>query len=299
MTFWERLINGVSNEFINKFSAIIPQAMFALLILVVGWIIASTFRKIIRRIFAGLGIDRMTEQLNDIEFVQNSGMRIELSKVLSNIVYYVMMLFFIVIATDMLGVEAITTMVRDLINYLPSLLTAFVFLLLGVFLADMIRGVVETALRSLGLPSAKMIASGVFYFLFITIAVSALAQAKINTGFIAANMTVLIGALALAFAVGYGLAAKDLVSNYLAGFYNKNKIRVGDEIRIIGVKGKVVMIDSSSLILQTEDRAIVVPLSKLTTEKVEVFYPDPSDDPALMPGEPIQRESLHNNPHQT
>lgn len=284
-------MNGVSNEMVNRFSAIIPQAMFALLILIVGWIISSVFRKIIQRVFAAIGLDRLTEQLNEIEFIQNSGMSLQLSKILSNVVYYVMMLFFIIIATDMLGVEAITAMVRDLFNYLPNLLTAFVFLLLGIFLADMIRRAVETALRSLGVPSAKMIAGGVFYFLFVTIAVSALSQAKINTGFIAANMTVLIGALALAFAVGYGLASKDLVSNYLAGFYNKNKIRVGDDIRIIGVRGKVVMIDASSIILQTEDRAVVVPLSKLTTEKVEVYYPDPTDDPALPPGEPAQKNN--------
>jgi small-conductance mechanosensitive channel len=86
---------------------------------------------------------------------------------------------------------------------------------------------------------------------------------------------VLIGAGALAFAFGYGLASKDLVSNYLASYYNKNKVRVGDDVRIIGERGKVVLIDSTSMILQTAERAIIIPLSKLTTEKVEVFYPDP------------------------
>ena len=94
----------------------------------------------------------------------------------------------------------------------------------------------------------------------------------------------IIGSVAAAFALGYGFASRDLMANYLAGFYNKNKVRIGDDVRIIGMRGKVVMIDATSLILQTSDRAIVIPLAKLTTEKVEVFYPEPQEDNLLDKG---------------
>ena len=195
-----------------------------------------------------------------------------------------LMLIFIIASTEVLGVAAITQLFTDLMNYLPSLLTAAIVLLIGIFVADMIQGAVLTLCQSLGITSAKMIASIIFYFIFITIAVSALAQAKINTDFISSNLTAIIGAVALAFSFGYGLASRDLISNYLAGYYNRNKIRVGDDVRVIGVRGKVVLIDATSLILQTPERAIIVPLSKLTTEKVEVFYPDAQEDNLLEPG---------------
>jgi len=284
MNFWEQLKAGVFSELIGKFSAIIPKVIFASILLLIGWLLSNALRRVLGKVLASIGIDKLTEQLNDVEALQGMGLRIRFSTGIANIVYYVMMLFFIIMATDALGVGAITTMVRDLFNYLPAVLSAFIFLLLGLFLADMVRGAVESALRSFGLPSAKMIATGIFYFLFVTVAVSALAQAKINTNFIASNLTVIIGALALAFSFGYGLAARDLISNYLAGFYNKNKVRVGDDVRIIGVRGKVVMIDSTSMILQTPERAIVIPLSKLTTEKVEIFYPDAQEENLLETG---------------
>ena len=284
MDFIKQLQEGVFNELIARFSAAIPKMIFAFIILLIGWIIASSIRKIIKRVLAAAQVDRLAGQLNDIELVQKTGMRIEISGVLASMVYYVLMLGFIIFATDVLGIPAITDMVRDLINYLPNLFSAFVFLLIGLFMADLLKGAVQTTLFSLGIPSAKMIANIVFYFLFVTVAVSALAQAKIDTGFIASNMTVIIGAGALAFSVGYGFASKDLVSNYLAGYYNRNKIRIGDDVRIIGVRGKVVMLDSSSMILQTNDRAIVIPLSKLTTEKVEVFYPDAQEEDLLDAG---------------
>lgn len=283
MGFFDKLKDGVFTELLKRFSEAAPKILFALLILLLGWMIATGVRRLIRRVLASLHVDRLAERLNDIDIVQRSGMRIQISAVLAQMVYYVLMLGFIIFATDMLGIPAITEMVRDLINYLPALFSAFVLFLLGLFLADIVRNIVLTSCQSMGIPSAKMIATAVFYFLFITIAVSALSQAKISTGFIAANLTVIIGALALAFAIGYGFAARDLVSNYVAGHYNRNKVRIGDDVSIDGARGKVVMIDSTSLILQTPERAIIIPLSKMMTEKVEVFYPEGQDENLLPP----------------
>jgi hypothetical protein len=280
-----RLKDGVLLEMINKLSAFVPKLVAAALIFFIGGLIAKFVRNLVKRLLVGLSIDGKADALNEIDLVHKSGMKILPSSVISNTLYYVFMLIFTIAATDALGVDSITMLVSDILNYLPALFSAGIVFLIGLFIADMLKGLVVTACQSMGISSAKTIGSVVFYFLFVTIAVSALAQAKINTEFIAANLTIVVGAFALSFALGYGFAARDVVSNYLAGIYNKNKVRIGDEIRIIGVKGKVVMIDGTSLILQTSDRAIVIPLSKLTTEKVEVFYPDGQTENLLYPGE--------------
>jgi small-conductance mechanosensitive channel len=273
---------GPLGQLIEQFSAFFPKFIGALMILLLGWIVSRTIGKILSRILAKAGVDRLAEMLDDIDMVQRSGvLKEKLSNIIAKIVYYMLMLTFIIAAMETLGVDAITQIFTDLMNYLPSLLTASVIFMMGLFLADMVQGAVTTLCQSLGIASAKLIGSVVFYFLFVTIAVSALAQAKINTEFISSSLVVIIGAGALAFAFGYGLASKDLVSNYLASYYNKNKVRVGDDVRIMGMRGKVVLIDSTSMILQTTERAIIIPLSKLTTEKVEVFYPDPQENDLL------------------
>ena len=286
MNFLDQLKNGVFAELLARFSAAIPKLTFALLVMLIGWLIAKGIRRIIRRILSGLGVDAFAERLNDIDIVQRSGMRIEISSVLSQMVYYLLMLGFVIFATDILGIPAITQMVRDLVDYIPALFSAFILLLMGLFLADMVRGIALTACQSMGMPSAKVISTAVFYFLFVTVAVSALAQAKISTGFMAINISIIIGALALAFAIGYGLASRDLLSNYLAGGYNRNKIAVGDDVRIIGMRGKVIGIDATSLTLQTDKSEVIIPLGKLASEKIEVFYPDGQEENLLEPGSP-------------
>ena len=275
-------VSGPVAQLIAQFSAFFPKFIGAITILFVGWLVSRSVGKILSKVLANVGVDRLAEMLDDIDLVQRTGvLKEKLSAIIAKIVYYMLMLTFIIAATETLGVAAITQLFTDLMNYLPSLLTASVVFMLGLFVADMVQGAVVTLCQSLGIASAKMIGSIVFYFLFVTIAVSALTQAKINTEFISSSLVVLIGAGALAFAFGYGLASKDLVANYLASYYNKNKVRVGDDVRVIGERGKVVLIDSTSMILQTPERAIIVPLSKLATEKVEVFYPDPQDNDLL------------------
>jgi hypothetical protein len=280
------VITDPLTELINQFSSFLPKFIGAVVILLIGWIAARFVRKMLSKILEKIGVDMFGEMLNDIEIVQKSGLLVKISDVLARIVYYVMMLFFIIAATDAMGIQAITQLVTDALNYLPSLFSAAAVFLMGLFLADNVKGLVLTVCRSIGLSSADMVASAVFYFLFVTVSVSALAQAKINTDFISSNLTVIVGSVALAFALGYGFASRDLMANYLAGYYNRNKIRVGDDVRIIGVRGKVVMIDATSLYLQTPERAIVIPLSKLASEKIEVFYPEPQKDDLLEPGAP-------------
>jgi len=273
-----RIKDGVFTQMVNGFSEAIPKILTALMVLLIGRVIALAIKNVIQRVFSALQVDKLGERMNDIDLVQRSGMQFELSKALAQVVYYFIMLCVIIMATDLLGVQIITDMVRGLFNYLPALSSAFVIFLIGLFLADVVRGVLQTVLKSMGVMSARTISSGVFYFLFVTAAVSALGQAGVETGFISANLTVIIGAICFAFAIGYGIASRELMANYLAGYYNRNKVRIGDDVEIIGVRGKVVAIDAASLILQTDERAIVIPLSKLTTEKVEIIYPDPDEE---------------------
>lgn len=100
---------------------------------------------------------------------------------------------------------------------------------------------------------------------------SALGQAKINTEFIQSNLTVIIGGGVLAFSFGYGFASRDMMANFIASFYSKSKVKIGDRIRIEEVEGEVVGIDNTSITVKGNDRQIIIPLSKLTSENVEIF----------------------------
>ncbi len=280
-SFWtdiiEPILNGLVSQFVTGVSTGLPKFISAVILFYIGLLIAKFAKRGITKILSAVGIDRLTERINDIEFVQSTGMQVQFSDLIGRIVHFFIVFMFTMMTVDVLNITAVSQLLQNAFDYLPSLLTAGIILVLGVYIADLLKGITVAACQSLGIPSAKVIGGVVFYFLFISIAVSALSQAKIETAFISANLTAIIAAGALAFAIGYGLASKDLAANYLASYYNKSKVRVGDEVVIDSQRGKVVLIDNSSLILQTPDRAIIVPLAKLTTTTVQVIYPAPQE----------------------
>jgi small-conductance mechanosensitive channel len=258
-----------------KFTGVIPSLLAAILVFFIGYFIANAVGRILKIAIESIGIDKLAAKLGDIDIVQKSKIDIKPSVFLSKMVSYILLLVFTIAATDLLGMPAISQLMADLINYIPNLFSALILMAIGVFFADSVKKMVVTTCQSLGISAAKMIGQVVFFFLFITIAVSAMAQAKIDTAFISSNLTVLLGAGAAAFAFGYGLASRDLLSNFLAGYYSKQKIRRGDVIRIDGVKGEVVATDSSTMTLWTGEHHVVIPMSKLTTEKLEIFHGAP------------------------
>ncbi|MBK8566992.1 MAG: mechanosensitive ion channel [Saprospiraceae bacterium] len=257
-----------------RFLGAIPNVIGAALVLLIGWLIAKVVAKALQKVFASLKIDRFGEKINETEFATKANFKIVLSSFLSKLVYYLLMLVFVMAATDVLGMPIVSQMVSDLIGYLPRLLSALVLFVLGIYLAEFVKNIVLTTTNALGISSGKIIANFVFYLIFLTLTISALAQASIETSLITSNLTVILGGVVMAFAIGYGFASKDTMANFLASFYSKNKVRVGDYVQIDGSKGRVIAMDSTSITLQGEGKIIVIPLSKLTSDKVEIFSTD-------------------------
>ena len=264
------LTDNLQTLFTSMF-AVLPRLFGAVVFVILGFIIARFAAKLVKTAIVKFGIDKLGEKLLDIELVSKSNIDFKISTILSKIIYYFMLLIFIVAATDIVGMPAISNLFNDILNWIPNLLVALVILVLGLLFAELIRKAVHTACDSLGIPSARLISMLAFYFLFINIAISALAQAQIDTSFISSNISILIGAAALAFAIGYGLAAKNVVANFLASYYTKDKFNVGDQIRIDGVEGVISDMDRSTITLVSDGKKILIPLNKIASEKVEIL----------------------------
>lgn len=248
----------------------IPSLIGALLVIIIGWIISRIVRKIIRKALSSVGIDKVGEQIEKIDIVRKSGVSFKISGFISSVIYYLMMLIFVVAGTDILGMPAISQLMTDLLNYVPNLIVAIAIMGIGLLIADFLKNLVHTACKSVGIPAYSMIANIVFYFILINVLILALSQAKIDTDFLKNNLSLILAGIIFAFALGYGIASKDLASNFLASFYLRNKFNIGDEITIEGIQGKIVEIDTNYVKVKTSKSTQLVPIIKLITESVEV-----------------------------
>ncbi len=257
-------LKTVTTAFMSK----VPSLLGALLVLIIGYILAKLIGRIVRKFLERINVDRFVERLNEIDFVEKSNISIVPSRIFGKVLYYVILLIFIIAATDVLGMAEVSSLVSQIINYIPVLITAVLLLAIGIVFADFLRKLVLTTCESLGIPSAKLISAFIFYFLLINVFISALAQAGIDTEFIASNISIVLGGAVLAFGIGYGLASKDIFSNFLTSFYSKEKFKIGDTITISNTTGQIIALDKATVTLQTSEGKLILPLHKFSREQV-------------------------------
>jgi small-conductance mechanosensitive channel len=267
-------IKIIFEQLFENFADAIPRFLGAIIIFIIGYAIAKVVAFVIRRVLSTIGVDSIAAKLNEIDFIDKSKVKIVPSNVLSKLLYYIILLIFTIVAAEYLAVDAVTGLVRDVLNYIPSLIAGLLVLVIGLLLAQFIQNILVTALKSLGVPSAKIIGTFVFYFVFLMAVITALTQVGIDTDFISSNLSIIIAGCVFAFALGYGLASKDMMANFLASFYSKEKVKIGDLITIDEMRGEVIKVDSTSITLLTNNSKIVIPLSKLTSESFEIHDAD-------------------------
>lgn len=243
---------------------IVPSLLTALIVFLLGLILAKILRRIIGELLIKSGVDKLADRLNEIDLIANTELDIKPSSLISGIVYYLVLFVFIIAAVDVLGMEVISDLMTDIINYIPKAISAFFVFLIGILFCDLIKKMVQTTLESLGIGSAKLLANVVFYFLFLNVALITLKQAELQTSFMENNISIILGGVIFAFSIGYGLASRPLMSNMLAAFYNKGRFMLGDELTVDGQRGEVINMDTTTLTLRMKEGELIVPLSKLS-----------------------------------
>ena len=297
---WEEMLFSSLATFSQQIFNVLPNVIGALLLLLVGWLIARGVRLVIRKILQSKTMHRVTERLNRLAILQRSDVSLDSVRIVSQFVYWVILLIFLVAASETLGWTAVSRTLNNLINYLPALLSAIVIALVGLYLAQTVRTIVRAALHSLQIGAANLISNLVFYLLASIVVLTALEQAGVDTRIVTANLTLIIGAIVGAFAISFAIASRHVLENILASFYGRKSFAVGDKIRLSGtdrgptplggtplgaiprqdtptdpsrdsadaIEGTIVRIDGVSVIVNTGDSEVVLPASTLVTERI-------------------------------
>jgi small-conductance mechanosensitive channel len=258
-------------KLVTQFTNFIPKLIGGIVVFMVGLLIAKAISAIIVKVFQKVGIDKLGEKLNELDFIKKFKIEIVLSTIISKIVYFFIMLIFISTATETLGFKVITDLVASMVNMVPKLIAAMIMLIIGLLMADAIQKTVVSACKSLNISAGKMIGSIIFFFFLAITVIAALGQAGINTTLLESSFNLIIAGIIFAFSFGYGMASKDILANMLSSFYSKNKYKEGQVIELDGIKGTITSIDQTSIVVKTGETSTVFPLNILQTKNVILF----------------------------
>jgi small-conductance mechanosensitive channel len=248
----------------------IPSIIGALLLLLVGWILAKAFSYTIGKSLKLVGTDKLMEKANFEKFLNKAKIEMPLSKFIGKVVYWVIMLLFFVVAADSLGWAVVSQSLSDLIAYLPKLFSGIAIFVIGLYIANFVKVSLRGIFDSMNVASGNIVSSFAFYIIVVILTLTALNQAGVDTHVITSNVSILLAGIVLAFAVSFGLGSRDVLKNILSSFYSKSIFEVGQTIEINGVSGTIEQIDTTSCVIKTKTGKVVFPVSSLLSEQVKI-----------------------------
>lgn len=271
ITTWSELFINSLQTFGQKLMGAVPSILGAIVILLLGWLLARLISTGIAKFLKVVKFDTLSEKIKFTEFLSKANVNLTPSGLIGKFVYWVLLLLVIISASDALGWEAVSREISKLLAFLPNLLIAIVFFVVGTYIASFVRDVIKGATSSLGISTGKLISNVVFYLLFIIVTLTALDQAGVDTTIITSNLLMILGAILAAAAISYGIASKDVLSNILASFFSKRNFSVGQVIEVEDVKGEIVAINNISItILDDQKQKVIIPAQLLIKNKVKI-----------------------------
>ncbi|MDA0748222.1 MAG: mechanosensitive ion channel [bacterium] len=246
-------------QFKQGIGGVLPSLVGALAIFLIGLLMAYFLRAIVRRLIRGL--DRFIPSNRIQNSLRRIGMERPAAEVISGILYWIVIIFFLTAATETLGLPVITTWLNGIAMYLPRILGAVLIGFAGLAGGILLRDAVAAAALSAGIAYGDMLGKMVQFIILLITALIGIEHIGVNTSILSSVLTVLIGAGLFGAALAFGLGARTAISNILASHYIQQVYHPGQIIRVGEIRGRIIRITPTYVILETQEGQALVPAS--------------------------------------
>lgn len=187
----------------------LPQFLGALIVFLVGLIIAGLLGKFIQRIAKLLKLDELAKRVDAQSSFEKMGIKLHIGKLLGWIVKWFFIIVALIAAADILQWEQVTDFLREVVLYIPNVIIAVIILLVAVVLGNFVYNVVKTAVGATKLASSTFLAGISRWSIVVFGLMAALVQLGIAEDLIRILFTGFVAMLALAGGLAFGLGGKD------------------------------------------------------------------------------------------
>jgi hypothetical protein len=200
---------------LNTLLSAIPRIIGFAVVLIVGWIISSLLARGVQALLHAVRFNDLARRSGFAGFVQKMGVRDDSSGVIASIAKWCVRLITLVVAFDTLGLPAVSGVLNQLLLWLPNLIVALVILVIGGLAANALSRLVRGATAQAGFSNPEMMETVTRVAVWGFAIVGAITQLGIATTLINTILIGLIGGVALAFGLAFGLGGRDRAAQIL------------------------------------------------------------------------------------
>lgn len=209
----------------------LPALLGALVILVVGWLIAKAVCSIVRRGLEMIGLERASAHAGLGNFIARTGSRLTASRLVAELARWFVFLIFVQAAATVLGFPQLIAVINSIVLFLPKLVVAGLILIGGALLANFAAGLVRGSVSTMKVGSAEVFANfiriAVIAFAFIAaLSHLGIAPVVVNTLFIG-----LVAGVALAVGLSFGLGGREAAAELTQRWIGRASAAAKPELR--------------------------------------------------------------------
>lgn len=215
VTSWgEAMLTALGNA-LNILLTFIPRFLGFVVILLIGWLLATLLSKAVTMVLRKIGFDRMSQRVGLARFEQRMGLHMDSADILGKVVYWFLFLIFLIPAADTLGIPTVSNILNQLVDYIPNVFVAILVLFLGSLAATVVADIVRGATAGAAIGNPNVFATLARWAIIGFAALIALEQLNIAPSLMNILFTAVIGALAIAFGLAFGLGGQETARKWL------------------------------------------------------------------------------------
>lgn len=201
----------------------LPALLGALIILVVGWFVSNLLARLIERGLKAVGLEAAVERSGIGDFIRRSGTRMTTSGIIGALVKYFIFLIFVQAAANVIGIPQLTEIINRIILFIPNVVVAMAIIVIGSFIARFLSGLVRSSVSELGVGNPNLLASLTQYVVIGFAVIAAIDQLGIAATLINTLLIGLIGSVALAVGLAFGLGGREVAAQIAQNWYESSQ----------------------------------------------------------------------------
>lgn len=205
------------------FLSFIPNLIGALIVLLIGWLIAVGIGKLVTEIFKRLGLNKIFEKGTWKEALEKAEFKVDASGFIGAICKWILFIVFLLAAVEILGMIQFADFLSKVVGYLPNVVVAALIFVVAVIIADIVEKIVRAGVERAKVGYGSVAGAIVRWSIWIFAVLAILLQLKIAVELILTLFTGLVAMMAIAGGLAFGLGGKDVAAGILENLRKKLK----------------------------------------------------------------------------
>ena len=203
----------------------LPNILGFLVILLVGFVIARVVKGVVSKVLEKVGLDRALHDSDAGQYVEKVSPGASPARLIGAVAFWFIFLFAISAAIGALKIPALSSFIADVQAFLPNIIVALLIFVAAAVLAGVVGG---AAHKLMGDTPTGRIVRAVAPALIMAIALfMVLDQLRIAPQIVTITYAALLGMLALAGALAFGLGGRDVAAQMLGQAYSAGQANAG------------------------------------------------------------------------